>query len=103
MHEALKDIKTKDIVTFHEAFPYFAHEFGLNIVSVIEREPGSEPSAGELADTIKAINDAQTKVIFAEPQYSAKAAESIAAQTGAEIYVLDPSGYRSQGSRIRQL
>jgi zinc transport system substrate-binding protein len=90
MHEALKDIKTKDIVTFHEAFPYFAHEFGLNIVSVIEREPGSEPSAGELADTIKAINDAQTKVIFAEPQYSAKAAESIAAQTGAEIYVLDP-------------
>lgn len=90
MHEALKDIKTKDIVTFHEAFPYFAHEFDLNIVSVIEREPGSEPSAGELADTIKAINDAQVKVLFAEPQYSAKAAESIAAQTGAKIYVLDP-------------
>ncbi len=90
MHEALKDIRTKDIVTFHEAFPYFAHEFDLNIVSVIEREPGSEPSAGELADTIKAINDAQAKVIFTEPQYSAKSAESIAAQTGATIYVLDP-------------
>jgi zinc transport system substrate-binding protein len=90
MHEALIDVRTRDIVTFHEAFPYFAYEFDLNIVSVIEREPGSEPSAGELADTIKAINDAQAKVIFAEPQYSAKAAESIAAQTGAEIYVLDP-------------
>ncbi len=90
MHEALRDIGTKDIVTFHEAFPYFAHEFNLNIVSVIEREPGSEPSAGELADTIKAINDSQVKVLFAEPQYSAKAAESIAAQTGAKIFVLDP-------------
>ncbi len=90
MHEALKDIKIKDIVTFHEAFPYFAHEFDLNIISIIEREPGSEPSAGELADTIKSINDANVKVLFAEPQYSAKAAESIAAQTGAKIYVLDP-------------
>ncbi|NLX64285.1 MAG: zinc ABC transporter substrate-binding protein [Clostridiaceae bacterium] len=90
MHEALKDIKTRDIVTFHEAFPYFAHEFGLNIVSVIQREPGSEPSAGELAETIRIINDAQVKVLFTEPQYSPRAAESIAAQTGARIYVLDP-------------
>ena len=90
MHDALKDIKNRDIVTFHEAFPYFAHEFDLNIVSVIEREPGSEPSAGELAETIRIINDSQVKVLFTEPQYSPKAAESIAAQTGARIYVLDP-------------
>jgi len=90
MHDTLKDIKTRDIVTFHEAFPYFAQEFGLNIVSVIEREPGSEPSASELAETIRIINDKKTKVLFTEPQYSPKAAESIAAQTGARIYVLDP-------------
>lgn len=90
MHDALKDIKTKDIVTFHEAFPYFAQEFGLNIVSVVEREPGSEPSAGELAATIRAINEARAKVLFAEPQYSEKAAESIADQTGARVFILDP-------------
>lgn len=90
MHDALKDIRTRDIVTFHEAFPYFAQEFDLNIVSVIEREPGSEPSAGELAEIIQIINDTQVKVLFTEPQYSPKAAESIAAQTGARIYVLDP-------------
>lgn len=90
MHEALDEIKTKDIITFHEAFPYFAQEFGLNIVSVVEREPGSEQSAGELAATIKAINESQTKALFAEPQYSQKAAESIASQTGAKVYILDP-------------
>ncbi len=90
MHDALKDIKTRDIVTFHEAFPYFAQEFGLNIVSVVEREPGSEPSAGELAETIRAINDSGVKVLFAEPQYSVKAAEAIASETGAKVYILDP-------------
>lgn len=90
MHKALDPLKNKDIVTFHEAFPYFAKEFGLNIVSVIEREPGSEPSAGELADIIDIINKTGVKALFAEPQYSPKAIDSIAKQTGAKVYALDP-------------
>ena len=48
MHKSLDNVKNRDIVTFHEAFPYFAKEFNLNIVGVIEREPGSAPSAKEL-------------------------------------------------------
>lgn len=90
MHKALDGLTNKDIVTFHEAFPYFAKEFGLNIVAIIEREPGSEPSAGELADIIDTINQTGVKALFAEPQYSPKAIESIARQTGAKVYVLDP-------------
>lgn len=90
MHEALDSFKNKDIVTFHEAFPYFAKEFGLTIVSVVEREPGTEPSAGELAGLIDKIRSTGVKVLFAEPQYSQKAAESIAKQTGAKVYLLDP-------------
>lgn len=90
MHKELDQFKKKDIVTFHEAFPYFAKEFGLNIVSVVEREPGTEPSAGELAELIDTIKKTNCKVLFAEPQYSQKAAESIAKQTGAKVYLLDP-------------
>ncbi len=90
MHNELNNITKRDIVTFHEAFPYFAQEFNLNIVSVIEREPGTEPSAGELAQLIEDIKKTGVKVLFAEPQYSTKAAESIANQTGAELYYLDP-------------
>jgi ABC-type metal ion transport system, periplasmic component/surface adhesin len=90
MHEALDNLTNKDIITFHEAFPYFAKEFGLNIVAVIEREPGSEPSAGELADIIDTINKTGVKALFAEPQYSPKSIDSIASQTGAKVYTLDP-------------
>jgi len=90
MHKELDGFKNKDIVTFHEAFPYFAKEFGLNIVSVVEREPGSEPSAGQLAQLIDTIKSTNVKVLFAEPQYSQKSAESIANQTGAKVYLLDP-------------
>lgn len=90
MHKALDGFKNKNIVTFHEAFPYFAKEFNLNIVSVVERKPGTEPSAGELAKLIDSIKSANVKVLFAEPQYSKKAADSIARQTGSKVYLLDP-------------
>lgn len=90
MHAALDHLPHRDIVTFHEAFPYFAAEFDLNIAGVIEREPGSEPSARELSDSIDRINSLGVKALFAEPQYPPTAAESIARETGAKVYTLDP-------------
>jgi zinc transport system substrate-binding protein len=91
MHRVIENSSSKDIITFHEAFPYFAQEFNLRITAVIEREPGSEPSAAELTETIKIINETGAKVIFIEPQYPAKSAETIARETGAKLYILDPA------------
>ncbi|MEN6388988.1 MAG: metal ABC transporter substrate-binding protein [Syntrophomonas sp.] len=91
MHQGLDGLKQKDIITFHEAFPYFAQEFNLNIAAVIEREPGSEPSAGELAQTIALIRKTGITAVFAEPQYSAKAAQTIANETGIQLSYLDPA------------
>jgi len=91
MHNSLDGVKDRDIITFHEAFPYFAKEFNLNIVAVIEREPGAEPSPEELAVTIKTVKEANVKALFAEPQYPAKAAQAIARETGAKVYPLDPA------------
>ena len=90
MHAALDNVPHKDIVTFHEAFPYFAKEFNLNIIGVVEREPGTEPTPTELQETIEQVNSLPTKVLFTEPQYSPAAAETIARETGAKIYTLDP-------------
>jgi len=90
MHRELKPAAGRDIITFHEAFPYFAQEFGLKVAAVVEREPGSEPSAAELAQTIKLIRRKKIKALFAEPQYPAKAAQAIALETGAKVYTLDP-------------
>lgn len=91
MQAGLKDIKTRNIITFHEAFPYFAKEFGLNIVAVVEREPGSEPNAREMASTINLIKKSRVSTLFVEPQYSAKAAKAIVRETGAKLYTLDPA------------
>ena len=90
MRAGLQNVRQREIITFHEAFPYFAREFGLTVAAVIEREPGAEPSARELAQTITLVKKIGVKAIFAEPQYSAKAADAIARETGATVYRLDP-------------
>ena len=90
MQDSLKGLARRDIVTFHEAFPYFADEFGLHIAAVVEHEPGTEPSARELAQTVTAIRRAGVRALFTEPQYPSKAAATLARETGAGVYVLDP-------------
>ena len=90
MHKELDNLPHKDIVTFHEAFPYLAKEFKLNIISVIEREPGTEPTPHELEETVAKVNALPVKVLFTEPQYSPVAAQTIAGETGAKMYELDP-------------
>lgn len=94
MHSILDEYAGKKIVTFHEAFPYFASEFNLEIASVIEREPGEAPGPKELKEQISEINsiisDGNKIALFAEPQYSSSAAEIIAKETGLKVYELDP-------------
>lgn len=90
IHTLIDDLQTRDIVTFHEAFPYFAKEFHLNIVASIEATPGHSPNPQEIAEIIEKIKPLQRKVIFTEPQYSPEAAEMIAYETGAQIFTLDP-------------
>lgn len=91
MKAGLAKFSGRKIITFHEAFPYFAKEYNFEIAAVIEREPGSEPSAKELAETIKLVRSAKIKTLFAEPQYPSSSAKVIANETGAEIFVLDPA------------
>ncbi len=90
MHTEIGSLKNKDIITFHEAFPYFANEFDLNIAAVVEREPGTEPTQKELGEIIETVKQTGIKALFAEPQYSSRAAETIAGETGAVLYTLDP-------------
>ena len=84
----------KIFVSFHPAFTYFAHRYGLEQVGVIEELPGKEPGAGEIAKLVDDIKRQGVQVIFTEPQFSPRAAEAIAAESGVEVVLksLDPLG-----------
>lgn len=90
MHKELDDLENRNIITFHEAFEFFAEEFDLNVVAVIEREPGTSPSAGELAKIIETAKSTNATAIFVEPQYDSNIANIIATETNRPVYNLDP-------------
>jgi ABC-type Zn uptake system ZnuABC Zn-binding protein ZnuA len=73
------------IVSFHEAFPYYAAAYGLEVVGTIVDAPGQDPSAGEIADLVEAIKTSGARAIFTEAQFSPELAETVAAETGVSI------------------
>ena len=87
---ALADLPRKDIITFHEAFPYFANAYGLNVAAVVNRDPDDALSPRALADLCRTVTELGTPPLFTEPQYEDMAAQTVARETGAAIYSLDP-------------
>jgi ABC-type Zn uptake system ZnuABC Zn-binding protein ZnuA len=73
------------VVSFHDAFPYFADAYGLDVVGVVVEAPGQDPSAGEVAALIGAIRDSKVKAILAEAQFDDRLAQTIAAETGVKV------------------
>jgi ABC-type Zn uptake system ZnuABC Zn-binding protein ZnuA len=73
------------IVSFHDAFPYFAHAYGFEIVGVLVEVPGKDPSPGEVARLITAIRETGVRLILAESQFSDSLAQTVAAETNATV------------------
>ncbi len=87
---ALAPLPRRDVITFHEAFPYFANAYGLNVAAVVNRDPDDALSPRALAELCKTVTSLGTPPLFTEPQYEDKAAKTIARETGAALYTLDP-------------
>lgn len=87
--QQLKDLRCREMITFHDGFGYFAHAFDLNILEAVEEEAGSEASAQELKHLIGMVDEHHLPAIFTEVNGSVSAADIIAAETGVGIFPLD--------------
>lgn len=85
----LSDLQTRDVVTFHDGFAYFAHCFDLHILAAVEEESGSETSAHQLIELIELVEHHNIPAIFTETNGSDASAKVISAETGAALYTLD--------------
>ncbi len=90
LREGLQDLSRRDIVTFHEAFPYFAAAYGLNVVAVVNKEPGEVLTPAQMGVLVGEINRLGNPPLFVEPQYTDLSAETLARETGSSVYSLDP-------------
>ncbi len=83
-------LKKKSFVSNHDAFPYFAREFGLQQVGVIQRTPGHNPTVEERRAIEKKLKEGGAHAVFMEPGYDDAASQAIASNSGLPLAVLDP-------------
>ena len=82
--EAIPKARRK-LVTFHDAFPYFARRYGFTLHGFLVASPGKEPSARELTQLARRIKGAEVPAVFAEAQFNPKAMEVLARDTGVKV------------------
>lgn len=85
-------IPNKELVTFHDAWDYFAHEYGFEVVASFEPSAGQEPTPQYIAELTKALNESGNTAIYSEPQFGTAGLDQFAADNGLTIAELDPIG-----------
>ena len=78
----------KNFIVYHPAWSYFARDYGLVQVPIMEEE--KEPGPKYLAGLIDMARRDNITTIFVDPQFNPKSAEVIAREMNATIVVLDP-------------
>ena len=97
--DAVNRFKTREVISFHASWDYFAARYGLNLAGVIEKSPGRNPTPREIADIVSRIKAYPIRAVFAEPQFSPKVADVIAAEAGVKVLILDPLGGETLAGR----
>lgn len=86
----------RKLVTFHDAFPYFAQHYGLEPVGVVLKSPGREPSAMEVAALVTEMQQHQIPAVFAEPQFNARILDLAAMDAGVQVKRLYSDAFDDQ-------
>jgi len=87
----IAQLKGKEIIYYHDSWPYFNEYTGLIAADFIEPYPGVTPSPSHISDLIELINRRHIKVIAVEPYFDKRVPEKIAVSTGARVITLYPS------------
>lgn len=92
------DLKIRDVfaanregahfMVYHPSWGYFAKSYGLKEIAISIQ--GKEPTPKGLQNLIRQAKEKNVKVIFVQPQFSTKSANTVAKSIGAQILVADP-------------
>ena len=76
LSESLAPVKGRSFLVYHPSFGYFADTFGLYQESI--ETGGDEPTPKQMEKIVSRAHAEEIRVIFVQPQFSQKSAETIA-------------------------
>ena len=72
----------RKLLTYHDAWPYFARRYGLTVLSAVQPSNFFEPSPREVVRLIEQLRLAKIPAIFGSEVFPSKVLAKIAAETG---------------------
>lgn len=88
LHRLFSNIEQVRFLVFHPSWGYFAETYGLEQIP-IEFE-GKDPKPAILQTLIREARSEGIKIVFVQPQFSTRSAETIANAIDGEVMIADP-------------
>lgn len=85
---SLRDLQNRKILVYHDSFGYFCRDYDLTQITV--EVSGKEPSARTLAGIIETARKEGITIIFMQPEFSTKGADTLAAELSATVVLISP-------------
>jgi ABC-type Zn uptake system ZnuABC Zn-binding protein ZnuA len=76
----------RTLVTYHDAWTYFARDHGLEFVAAVQPSDYADPSAAEVRAVIELIRELEVPAVFGSEVFPSGVLETIAAETGATYH-----------------
>ncbi|MEK0447163.1 MAG: Periplasmic zinc-binding protein TroA precursor [Verrucomicrobiota bacterium] len=73
------------LVTSHEAFGYFAKEYGFTVYAVEGLSASEQPSSKKVAELLGVIREQRVKAVFAQDAANPKVLKQVTSETGAVL------------------
>lgn len=72
----------RNLLTYHDAYAYFAVHYGYNVIGAIQPSSFDEPTPKEIADLITQVRESGVKAVFGSEVFPSPVLEQIGAETG---------------------
>jgi ABC-type Zn uptake system ZnuABC Zn-binding protein ZnuA len=72
----------RKLLTYHDAYAYFAVHYGYNVIGAIQPSSFDEPTPKEIANLITQVRESGVKAVFGSEVFPSPIMEQIGAETG---------------------
>ena len=76
------DPERRQLLTYHDAYAYFAKRYGWTVIGAIQPSSFEEPTPREIADLIDQVRTAEVSAIFGSEVFPSSVLEQIGNETG---------------------
>jgi len=83
MRESFSTIPKRELLTYHDAYAYFARDYDWNVIGAIQVSDFEDPTPKEVATLIEQVRDSKVPAIFGSEVFPSPVLEQIGTETGA--------------------